>query len=495
MEYFVISVIFLLFSLAYLFFHKKYQYWSDLGVPQFTPVDFFYGNFKGKEFHIKEKLMELYSQIKESNGFGGIYLYLQSIFVVADLDLVKHILIKDFNTFPNRGHYFNEVDDPLSANLFNIEDEQWKNLRNKFSPTFSSGKIKMMFPIVLDVADKMIVTLDKESSTSGQLDIKDLLARFTTDVIGSVAFGIECNSLNDNTAKFYEMGTRNFSKPASFFKRAFRNSYKSLARKLHMKMLPEKVAEFYLNITKETVQYREQHPEVKRHDFMNLLIEMKDSLTMNQIAAQSFIFYAGGFESSSTTMTYCLYELSLNQELQDKTRKSIRAVVEKHQGQFTYEAVNEMHFVEQCVNETLRKYPTVSNLQRSANKDYLVPSTKITLPKGTPVWIPVHAIHHDPEIYPEPAKYDPDRFNPEEVAKRHQYSFLPFGEGPRVCIGMRFGLMETKIGLAKLLLNYQFTLDRSKTSVPLKISPSKIILTPDELIYVNVEKLNYSTEL
>ena len=107
----------------------------------------------------------------------------------------------------------------------------------------------------------------------------------------------------------------------------------------------------------------------------------------------------------------------------------------------------------------------------------------------------MHGIHHDAEIYPEPSKYDPDRFNPEEVAKRHQYAFLPFGEGPRVCIGMRFGLMETKIGLAKLLLNYQFTLDRSKTSVPLKISPPKIVLTPDELIYVNVTKLNYSTEL
>ena len=143
----------------------------------------------------------------------------------------------------------------------------------------------------------------------------------------------------------------------------------------------------------------------------------------------------------------------------------------------------------------MRKYPTVSNLQRSANKDYPVPNTRITLPKGTPVWIPVHVIHHDPEIYPEPEKYDPDRFNPEEVGKRHQYAFLPFGEGPRVCMGMRLGLMETKIGLAKLLLNYRFTLDRSKTSVPLKISPSKIILTPDELIHVNVEKLNYSTEL
>ena len=274
------------------------------------------------------------------------------------MDLVKHILIKDFDTFPNRGHFFNEADDPLSANLFNIEDEQWKNLRKKFSPTFSSGKIKMMFPIVLEIAENMLSILNKESCKPGPVDIKDLLSRFTTDVIGSVAFGINCNSLEDKSTKFYEMGTRNFSKPASFLKKAFRNSYKSLARRLHMKMLPENVAKFYLDITKSTLEYREKNPHVKRNDFMNLLIEMKDSLTVNQIAAQSFIFYAGGFESSSTTMTYCLYELSLNQKLQDVTRKSIGSIAEKYQGRFTYEAVNELHFVEQCINGKMR----ISNL-------------------------------------------------------------------------------------------------------------------------------------
>lgn len=138
----------------------------------------------------------------------------------------------------------------------------------------------------------------------------------------------------------------------------------------------------------------------------------------------------------------------------------------------------------------MRKYPPAANLQRIANKDYPVPNTKIVLEKGSSVMIPIHAIHHDPEIYPEPQKYDPNRFAAEQVSKRHQYAFIPFGEGPRVCIALRFATMEIKIGLAKLLLNHKFTLDKTKTSVPLKFSCNKQLLSPAEGIYINVEKLD-----
>ncbi|CAO1422642.1 unnamed protein product [Diamesa serratosioi] len=480
------------------FLHNKYNHWKDLGIPS-MPVKLLSGNIKGlsKEFHISEFLVKMYGHFKKTGAqIGGLYLSIRPVALIIDLDLVKTILVKDFNVFPNRGFYYNETDDPLSAHLFNIEDERWKVLRNKLTPTFTSGKLKMMFQTVLDVADKLIETLEKESSATGQLEVKDLMSRFTTDVIGSVAFGIECNSLNDKTAKFYEMGTKSFSSLPSLFERFIKSSHKNLALRLHMKTIPEEVADFYMSVTKSTVEYREKNPHVKRQDFMNLLIQMKnsndsDSLTIEQIAAQSFIFFFAGFETSSTTLTYCLYELSINEEIQERARQHVRDIMEKNGGILNYESLNEMNYLEQCVNETLRKYPPVAMLHRKAFKDYPVPRSNLTIPKGTTSWIPVYAIHHDPEIYPEPTNYDPDRFSPVIVANRHPYAFLPFGEGPRICIGMRFGIMETKIGLAKLLLNYRFTLDRSKTSVPLKISASQIILTPDELIYVNVEKINY----
>lgn len=184
-----------------------------------------------------------------------------------------------------------------------------------------------------------------------------------------------------------------------------------------------------------------------------------------------------------------MYEFSVNEEIQEKARDDVRKAIKKHDGKLTYDSVADMTYLEQCVNETLRKYPVASSLQRIALQDYKIPNTKITIPKGTPVSVPIHAIHWDEELYPEPEKFDPERFTQEEVSARHPMAYIPFGEGPRICIGMRFGLVETKLGLAKILLNYKFTLDRSKTSVPLKISPTSFVLTPAEKIFLNIAKV------
>lgn len=89
------------------------------------------------------------------------------------------------------------------------------------------------------------------------------------------------------------------------------------------------------------------------------------------------------------------------------------------------------------VSEALRKYSPASSVQRVAKEDYPIPNTDIVVEKGTIVMIPIAGIHSDPEIYPKPEIYDPDRFSPEQVQKRHPYAFLPFGEGPRICIGLR----------------------------------------------------------
>lgn len=102
--------------------------------------------------------------------------------------------------------------------------------------------------------------------------------------------------------------------------------------------------------------------------------------------------------------------------------------------------------------------------------------------------VPVYALHHDAEYYPDPEKYNPDRFTPEEVAKRNPYCFLPFGEGPRICIGMRFGMMQARVGLAYLLRDFSFTLS-SKTPVPLKISPRSPVLTSEGGLWLKVQKL------
>lgn len=123
------------------------------------------------------------------------------------------------------------------------------------------------------------------------------------------------------------------------------------------------------------------------------------------------------------------------------------------------------------VLETLRMYPPVGQLFRVVTETYTIPSLNVTLDKGTMLIIPVHSFHHDPSIFPDPDRFDPDRFAPEAVKTRHSHAFLPFGEGPRNCIGMRFGLLEVKFGVVQILSKLRLSVNE-RTDVPLRLSKS-----------------------
>lgn len=134
-------------------------------------------------------------------------------------------------------------------------------------------------------------------------------------------------------------------------------------------------------------------------------------------------------------------------------------------------------------------YPPLSMLTRAAAADYPVEGTNLYIPKGCTVVIPVYAIQHDPELYPSPEQFDPDRFSAENMQQRNPYSFLPFGEGPRNCIGLRFGMMQSRIALAKVLLNFKMTLSE-KMTLPMTFSKRQWIIASDTGIWLKLEKIS-----
>ncbi|KAG8267662.1 hypothetical protein J6590_108599 [Homalodisca vitripennis] len=130
-------------------------------------------------------------------------------------------------------------------------------------------------------------------------------------------------------------------------------------------------------------------------------------------------------------------------------------------------------------------YASLPFLTRVCTERYQFPGTDLVIEKGVRVNIPTYAIHHDPDIYPDPYKFDPDRFSEENSKDRHHYAFLPFGEGPRICIGMRFGKLQVKVGLAAILSKYQLS--------PAPDTPSKMELNP--LIAVTTPKHPFSLRI
>ncbi|KRT84253.1 cytochrome P450, partial [Oryctes borbonicus] len=161
------------------------------------------------------------------------------------------------------------------------------------------------------------------------------------------------------------------------------------------------------------------------------------------------------FETSSTTMTFCLHELAFNQQIQDKLRSEIRETMEKNNGKLTYDGVMGMKYMNLVVNETLRKYPPGPLLFRKSNAKYTFLDTNTTLDPDTTVFISTFGLHMDEEYFPDPEKFIPERFTDENIHQHPQYAFLPFGEGPRICIGARFALMQVKTGVSMILNKYR----------------------------------------
>lgn len=194
-----------------------------------------------------------------------------------------------------------------------------------------------------------------------------------------------------------------------------------------------------------------------------------------------------GYETSSSTISYCLYELAKNPEIQRKVQKEIDGVLKN--GKFTYESLHELKYLECCIDEALRKYPIVPVLMRECTEEYKIPDSDLVIPKGMGLMIPVLGFQRDPEIYEDPMKFKPERFlnssNGSEGTKGLFY--LPFGDGPRNCIGMRLGKVTTKLGLAIVLSKYIIEFcDKSMADSELKFDTVQFLLTPTKTFNLKV---------
>lgn len=261
-----------------------------------------------------------------------------------------------------------------------------------------------------------------------------------------------------------------------------------------------------MRLVKSTIDYRESS-DVKRNDFMNLLLQLKkngkleeesgseytDRLTLNQIAAQCFVFFLAGYETSSTTMSFCLYELARHPEVQEKLRREILSVLKKYNNVLTYEAQLSMPYLDCVINETLRLYPPVTVLQRKVDRDYRVPNHDFTFEQKENIRIPIYSIQRDSEYFEKPLEFIPERFDEENIHKIRPFTFLPFGDGPRICIGNRFGMMQTRIGIITLLKNFEFALS-NKMLKELQMSPLAPTMSPKDGMWLNFKQLKKNND-
>lgn len=295
-------------ALGFYYWHRQMNYWKYRGVPSLEP-SYIFGNLEsvGQKIHFTLNLKNIYDNFRDENKVCGFYMLQSPRLMIIDLDVVKNILVHDFNQFADRGIFFNEDDDPLSGHLFAIEGEKWKNLRHKLTATFTSGKMRMMFPIIESYSKDLLNLIESSANNSDGIDIKDVCTRFTADVIGSCGFGLECNAMREKNTEMMRMGKffdiTDARTRANLF---FVNIFPKLARQLKMKITPQFISDFFLPMIRQTFEYRTQN-DVNRNDFLSLLIQIKTygklsdeetenvgTMTFNELAAQAFIFFIAG---------------------------------------------------------------------------------------------------------------------------------------------------------------------------------------------------------
>ncbi|XP_029343853.1 cytochrome P450 4g15-like [Acyrthosiphon pisum] len=206
--------------------------------------------------------------------------------------------------------------------------------------------------------------------------------------------------------------------------------------------------------------------------FLDILFELNNNggnFSDSDIRDEVVTMMTGGSETSAITICFCLLMLAIDQDIQDKVYDEVYDIFGESDHIITIEDTTRLVYLEQVLKETLRLYPVGPVLLREIREDLKIFSNDYVLPKGTTCVISPIATHHSPDLYPNPWSINPENFSPENVAKRHKYSFIPFSGGPRGCIGSKYAMMSMKVTVSTFLRHFSVHTDIKLTDIKLKI--------------------------
>ncbi|XP_035706596.1 cytochrome P450 9e2 [Folsomia candida] len=384
------------------------------------------------------------TMVTVTNDFGVITIRIQ------DPDLLKAVLVKDFDHFADRRNFTIPKNDYLYKKMiFSLKGEPWKALRTKLSPTFTTGKIKRLFSLFDQSGEKLVKYIEQEIGDGGEFDIIETYSKFAMDIIASSVCGIDSHAFDQKEPSFFEVMGRKMQLTfggATLIKILIISVSSSIADFFGFSLFAKDVPDFFSVAIKASIHDRQTKNE-KRNDFIQLMLEAREDKLKTEdhdaellddegIVANAVLFIFGGYDTTSSLLIFTAYSLALHPNIQDKLRTEIGQVLEENGGELSYDALNKMTYLDMVISETLRYYPPLFATDRGCTKDYKIPGTEFVMKKGQVLLIPTYGLHHDADYFPEPEKFNPERFSPENKAKINHYAYLPFGAGPRNCIGM-----------------------------------------------------------
>ncbi|XP_065280051.1 uncharacterized protein [Dermacentor albipictus] len=480
--------------LLYLYVTRNRNYWKNQNVPS-EPFSLIFGATL-KLFTNPVHELDFARYKKYGNLFGAFEMG-KPILFVADPKLVKQVLVDDFSSLPNRRTL--SINEPLLDNMMSMAPvEVWRKVRLGSAPAFSTNVLRKMNGLIEDCALTTTEYLKKAASKEEDIDVKQLLWDYALDLIAKCAFGMKLDSHSDPTNEFVTQSKQVLSQ--RFTPRLFvMVVFPAMAKRLRIAPMKPDVIAFFRNLCQNTMKAN-RDAKMDHENFLQLLIDGKTGqlhadqekaferdhrlfdissdikaddpssleikLTEDEAMAQCILFFLAGQQKASTSIACALYLLAIHPEVQDRLRKEVDECCMVHGDRPSLDAITKLKYLHCVVSETLRLHPPVSRLERSPCEDYIIGDTGVKVTKSDIVAVPVYAMQHDPQYFPEPFTFDPERFNDENVGSIQPYTYLPFGAGPRNCIGISFTLQAMKLSIFHTIRNVQ-VVRTEKTKVPL----------------------------
>ncbi|XP_039277042.1 cytochrome P450 4c3 [Nilaparvata lugens] len=392
----------------------------------------------------------------------------------------------------------------LGTGLLTSTGLKWHKRRKILTPAFHFRILDDFIEVFREQSDILVEKLEKEVDKNA-FNVFPYITSCTLDVVCETAMGYQSNSQNDKDSDYvkavYEIGSivqnrqaKIWLQPDFIFKMSsYYTRHQECIKILHglsNKIIAERKEE--VRQEKENGHKDNAKDEFsilgskKRLAFLDLLIEASKEGTVlsdEDIREEVDTFMFEGHDTTSAGLCWLLLLLGSNQEVQDRVVAELDSIFEGSDRPFTMKDLNDMKYLECCIKEALRLYPSVPMLARKLEED--VTLGDFLVPSGTTAMIIIYALHRDPNVFKNPEVYNPDNFLPENIQGRHPYSYIPFSAGPRNCIGQKFALLEEKSIASSILRKYRVeAIDRREDLTLL----GELILRPKDGIRVKLQR-------
>ncbi|XP_058823814.1 cytochrome P450 4C1-like [Topomyia yanbarensis] len=363
----------------------------------------------------------------------------------------------------------------LRTGLLLSSGEKWFQRRRIITPAFHFKILEQFVAVFNKEADVMVTNLRKHVGGK-EFDIYSYVTLMALDSICETSMGTSVNAQNDpdndyvkNVKSMSVLFLRRIFDPLAgypvLYELVHPRAYKTrkIVRELH-KFTDSVIAERRKQLQesgeegKRLTKSDENLYSKQKMTFLDLLLNVNvDGMPLDDLEIREEVdtFMFEGHDTTTSGISFTIYELARHQQAQDRIYDEIVAILGKNnrEADLTYQVLQEFKYLEMAIKEALRLYPSVPFIGRHLLEDTELDG--ITLPSGMEVLVSIYMIHRNPEVFPDPERYDPERFSEDAESKRGPYDYIPFSAGARNCIGQRFAMLEMKVALIKLISNYR----------------------------------------